>query len=221
MRHMSIENSIAQGKLQEALAHHTAAHQQTVQAQVEALAAGIAHQSRRATSRDQMQREAMQALSNATASQIAALPKPDTMAIQQSLERMRIETAAARAQAHLVHDGTSDQQLAEMKKNGQQAATASTRQEFLPGQIGNALGDVFTHVHGQSTGIQQVIDAVSKKPVVQQYVDNRSQQNVLNQDNRSVSMEQKILNVFNQGVAAVVAVSLDHHVAVDVQAAVV
>ena len=31
MRHMSTENSIAQGKLQEALAHHTAAHQQTVQ----------------------------------------------------------------------------------------------------------------------------------------------------------------------------------------------
>ena len=71
----------------------------------------------------------MQARSNATASQIAALPKPDTTATQQNLERMRIEAAASRAQPHLVHDGTSDQQLAEMKKNGERAATASARQE--------------------------------------------------------------------------------------------
>ena len=106
-----VENSFAQGKLQEALAHHTQAHAQGVQTQVEALAASIAHESRRADAGDAMTREAMKSLSDTTASQIAGLPKPDPTAIQQSLERMRIEAAAARAQPILLHDGSSDQQL--------------------------------------------------------------------------------------------------------------
>ena len=207
MRHFSAENMFAQGKLQEALAQHTQAHAQGVQTQVEALAASIAHESRRADARDQMTRDAMKSLSDTTASQIAGLPKPDTTAIQQSLEKMRIEAAAARAQPILLHDGSSDQQLVEMKRNSEAQATASSRQETLLGQIGNALGGVMTHVHGQNATIQNVIDAVSKKPVAQQvlnqygtqYVDNRAvhqQQNVLN-DNRSV--EQKIVNLFSQG----------------------
>ena len=207
MRHFSAESSFAQNKLQEALAHHTQAHAQGVQTQVKALAASIAHESRRADARDQMTRDAMKSLLDTTASQIAGLPRPDTTAIQQSLEKMRIEAAAARAQPILLHDGSSDQQLVQMKKSSEAQATASSRQETLLGQIGNVLGGVMTHVHGQNATIQNVIDAVSKKPVTQQilnqygtqYVDNRAvhqQQNVLN-DNRSV--EQTIINLFQQG----------------------
>ena len=107
---------------------------------------------------------------------------------------MRIEVAAARAQPILLHDGSSDQQLVEMRRNSEAQATASSRQETLLGQIGNALGGVMTHVHGQNATIQNVIDAVSKNPVSpqalnqfgMQYVDYRpllQQQDVLNQDN--------------------------------------
>ena len=63
--------------------------------------------------------------------------------------------------------------------------------------IGNALGEVMIHGHAHYAKMQNVIDAVSIKPVTQQvpnqygtqYVDNRAvlqQQNVVNQDNRSV-----------------------------------
>ena len=70
MRHFSAENMFAQGKLQEALAQHTQAHAQGFQTQVEALAASIAHESRRADARDQMTRDAMQSLSDTPALQI-------------------------------------------------------------------------------------------------------------------------------------------------------
>ena len=99
----------------------------------------------------------MKSLSDTTASQIAGLPRPDTTAIQQSLEKMRIEAAAARAQPILLHDGSFDQQLVQMKRSSEAQATASSRQETLLGQIGNALGGVMTHVHAQNATIQNVI----------------------------------------------------------------
>lgn len=167
MRPFSAETSFAQNKLQEALAHHTRAHAEGVQTQVEALAASIAHESCRADARDQVTRDAMKSRSDTTAPQIAGLPRSDTTASQQSLEKMRIEAAAARVQLILLHYGSSDQQLVQMKRSSEAQATTSSRQETLLEQIGNALGGVMTHVHGQNATIQNVIDAVSKTPVAQ------------------------------------------------------
>ena len=46
MNHYSQANSVAHGKLQEALAHHTRAHAMTVQTQIEAFGMALAHESR-------------------------------------------------------------------------------------------------------------------------------------------------------------------------------
>ncbi len=189
VRQIDQSNSIAHGKLQEALAHHTAAHAQTVQRQIEALAASLAHESQRADARDAMSREIAKSLE--ARNQIAALPKQDPTPTQQNLERMRAESVAAAS-----------------------AASASqARQETLIGQIGSALGGVMQHVRGQNETIQGVIKAINSEPrqtVLNQYgtqyvdqravlQDNRSVQQTLNQDNRSLSIEQKILNLFNSG----------------------
>ena len=192
VRQLDQSNSVAHGKLQEALAHHTVAHAQTVQKQIEALATGLAHESQRADARDAMSREIARSLEAVSRNQIATLPSSSSTPTQQNLDRMRTESVAAAS-----------------------AASASqARQETLIGQIGNALGGVMQHVHGQNETIQDVMKAINSEPrqtVLNQYgtqyvdkravlQDNRSvQQNVLNQDNRSLSIEQKILNLFHSG----------------------
>ena len=193
MRQVSQENSIAHGKLQEALAHHTAAHAQTVQKQIEALAQGLAHESQRADARDAMSKSIAKSLEAVSKNQVATLPTSELTATQQNLDRMRAESVASAS-----------------------ASSASqARQETLIGQIGNALGGVMQHVHGQNETIQGVMKALSepRQTVLNQYgthyvdqrsvvQDNRSVQqttNVLNQDNRSLSVEQKILNLFQSG----------------------
>ena len=80
MRHFSSENSIAHGKLQEALAHHPRAHAQGVQTQIEALATSLAHESRRADARQALSREVAKSLEAVTAHQPATLPRPDLTA---------------------------------------------------------------------------------------------------------------------------------------------
>ena len=62
MKHFASENSVAHGKLQEALAHHTQAHALTVQNQVEALGMSLAHEARRADALDATQQEFTKAL---------------------------------------------------------------------------------------------------------------------------------------------------------------
>ena len=113
LRHFSAENSDAHGKLQEALAHHTRAHALGVQTQIEALGMSLAHEARRADAREIMTQEGVKSLKQATANQLATLPRPDPTATQQNLDRMRVEATAS--------------------------TTAVNRQESLLNQIGNAL----------------------------------------------------------------------------------
>ena len=183
MRHYSAENSFAQGKLQEALTHHTQAHALSVQNQIEAFGLSLAHEARRSDARDIMTRETAKSLEAATKNQLALLPKAPPTSTQLDLDRMRAETTAS--------------------------TTAVNRQESLLNQIGQALGGVLSHAHGQATKIDTVLAAVAQpqQTVLNQYgtllQDNRSvhqHQNVLNQDNRSV--EQKILNLFYGGASS-------------------
>ena len=94
MRHFSAENSVAHGKLQEALAHHTRSHALTVQNQIEAFGMSLAHESRRADARDAMNQEIAKSLQSVTAHQLATLPRPELTATQQHLDRMRAEATA-------------------------------------------------------------------------------------------------------------------------------
>ena len=116
LRNHAAENSVAQNKLREALEHHTVAHANTLRTQTEALASSIAHESQRADARDQMSKQAMKALAEATASKIQLLAPREPTQVQQNLERARIELEAARPQPGLLHDGKMDAQLALMKK---------------------------------------------------------------------------------------------------------
>ena len=107
--------------------------------------------------------------------QIATLPRPEPTQTQQYLDRMRAESVAAAS-----------------------ASSASqTRQETLIGQIGNALGGVMQHVHGQSTKIQDVMKALSepRQTVLNQYGTQYVDRRAVLQDNRSVQQNALIRTI--------------------------
>ena len=98
----------------------------------------------------------------------------------------------------------TERRLDAMRAETSHTNTKIQEQQGLLGQIGSALSGVMTHIGGQSKTIEDVVNALSSRPTHVQYnntanVDARSvalQQNYATFDNRSVSMEQKILNLF-------------------------
>jgi len=81
--------------VQGALIHHTRAHTQRAQTQIEQLAASIAQEPRCAAETNGMNDQTPNALSAATANQPATLRKPDPTAVRMNLDGMRIQAATA------------------------------------------------------------------------------------------------------------------------------